>query len=77
MILKSWDPQSKYYDSIFDVASTKAWQTFINENIDFNPDAWEKRFHCKVISNTSDRDTWIGLEFNDESHYIMFLLEWS
>jgi hypothetical protein len=79
MIKKSWLIESKYYDSLFDVAVNNAWKVWQEEIQYYNVlDApeWLKRFNCKPVLNENSK-TWNAMIFKNKADYVLFMMEWS
>jgi hypothetical protein len=82
MLIKSWKLKSKYFDSQFDRVANTIWYIWCDERMNqakdvLDAEKWEERFHCKPLISKSEKNTWDGLIFNDEAHYMLFLLEWA
>lgn len=77
MIVKIWNVTNRQYDAEFDRVSDNAWEAWINDGHDYirDVDGWKKRFHCIPIIGVFNG--WDGLIFENESDYMLFLLEWS
>ena len=82
MIKKYWNKEDPKYDKTFDKISDNTWEAWKCEQHAKNQsckikDDFEKQFHCKPISLSTCEESWIGLEFENEGAYMLFMLEWS
>ena len=77
MIKKYWNKDGLKGDPTFEKISIKIWNFLIHDcetSYLEDTDRWEQKFHCKPIAG--DNGYILGLIFENEAEYMLFLLEW-